>query len=71
MQRHLSYYIFSLTMDMNHVSKNPRVLTATQPSVYGPRRPVRVNIFLYFWLSVNPSPLSSPVNYYSDYSASD
>ena len=65
MQRHLSYYIFSLTMDTNHVSKNPRVLKA-EPDLYVHRRPVRVNIFLYFWLIVIPSPLWSPVNCYSE-----
>ena len=62
MQRHLSYYFFSLTTDINGVCQNPRVpaaersMTITAPGV-------RAHCFFCFWLSVNS--LSSPVNGYS------
>ena len=59
-QRHLSYYFFSLTTDMKRVSKNPRV-PAVQPGVrYNTNvAGVRVRYFFAFWLCVvNLNPLS-------------
>ena len=56
MQRHLSYYFFSLTTDINRSSKNPRVPAAKPGSdkhdnsyVCG----VCVLFFFCFWPSVN------------------
>ena len=45
MQRHLSYYYFSLTTDMNRVSQNPRVPTAQRDMVTGCAPGVRVHYF--------------------------
>ena len=61
MQRHLSYYFFSLTTDINRVSRNARV-PAAQRGVNG--HGVCLRYFFCFWLSVNS--LSSPVNGYSE-----
>ena len=44
MQRHLSYYFFSLTTDMNRASQNPRVPAAQQDMCFAPG--VRVHYFL-------------------------
>jgi hypothetical protein len=63
MQRHLTYYFFSLTSDMNHVSQSPPVPAAPQGMTDITIREVRVHYFFASWLSVNS--LSSPVNGYS------
>jgi hypothetical protein len=42
--RHLSYYFFSLTTDLNHVSQNPEVPEAQRKTVSDPG--VRVHFFL-------------------------
>ena len=63
MQRHLSYYFFSLTTDINRASKNPRVPAARPPQrnffkkrdsddAYAPG--VRVLFFLLLAVSQSP-----------------
>ena len=61
-QRHLSYYLFSLTTDMNSVSQNTQV-PAVQQGNTKTGQGVRFHYCL-LWLSVNS--LSSPVNGYSE-----
>ena len=50
MQRHLSYYFFSLTTDIYRESQNPLVPAAKQGM--GNEPGVRVHYFC-FWLSIN------------------
>ena len=66
MQRHLLYYFFSLTSDMNHhVTQNSPVPVPAASQLDGPYViGVRVHYFFASWLSVNS--LSSPVNGYSE-----
>ena len=57
MQRHLSYYIFSLTMDMNPVSRNPRV-RAAQPfsGGSGSLNAPEVRVYYFYTSSCLPIP---------------